>query len=123
MLDRLGLWLTRSPFWRRYLAQSLPGYVARRVGKELLSAMAPSPNAAPGSLIRSRAGRDGSPSVLLVHLPFPANRRHKRVVPLGPAYLASYLIERAPSLPVALLDAHVHNLDEPAILREINARH
>ncbi len=123
MLDRLGLWLTRSPLWRRYLAQSFPGYVARRVGKELLSAMVPSPNAAPGSLIRSRVGRDGSPSVLLVHLPFPANRRHKRVVPIGPAYLASYLIERAPSLHVALLDAHVHNLDEPAILREINARH
>jgi hypothetical protein len=122
MLDKLGLRLTQSAIWRRYFAQSLPGYLARRVGKKLLSAMAPSPSAAPGSLIRSRVGRDGSPSVLLVHLPFPANRRHKRVVPIGPAYLASYLIERSPSLHVALLDAHVYNLDEPAILREINAR-
>jgi radical SAM superfamily enzyme YgiQ (UPF0313 family) len=122
MLARLGLWLTQSPVWRRHFAQSLPGYVAKRVGKELLTAMAPSRNAAPGSLIRSREGQSGSPSVLLVQLPFPANRRHKRLVPLGPAYLAAYLIKHSASFHVALLDAHVHNLDEPGILREINSR-
>jgi anaerobic magnesium-protoporphyrin IX monomethyl ester cyclase len=122
MLSRLALRLTRSRLWRDHLAPSLPGYVAKRIGKTLLTARSPRMDAPAGQLIRSRPGTAGGLRLLLVALPFPANRRHKRLVPLGPARLAAYLSEHEPSLHVALLDAHVHNLSEPAILREINAQ-
>jgi len=82
MLDRLGLWLTRSPLWRRYLAQSFPGYVARRVGRNSSPRWCPART--PPGVTDSFARRpDGSPKRPSRHLPFPANRRHSASCHIG----------------------------------------
>ncbi|MCK5557085.1 MAG: hypothetical protein KAJ01_01820, partial [Candidatus Hydrogenedentes bacterium] len=50
-------------------------------------------------------------SVLLVQVPLPANERHKRVIPLGISYIASYLLEKMPDVNVGILDAQVQSLN------------
>ena len=49
-------------------------------------------------------------SLIFVQPPLPANERHKRVLPLGLAYMASYLRERMPGLPVSIVDGQAHKL-------------
>lgn len=53
---------------------------------------------------------DSRYNVLLVQVPLPANQRHKRIIPLGLAYIASYLLERKPELNVGILDAQLQSL-------------
>ncbi len=48
--------------------------------------------------------------ILLIHPPLPANHRHKKVMPLGLAYLASHVRSHCPSARVEILDAHVLNM-------------
>ena len=50
-------------------------------------------------------------SVLLVQVPLPGNERHKRIIPLGIAYIASYLREKMPDVNVGILDAQVQSLN------------
>jgi len=50
-------------------------------------------------------------SVLLIQVPLPGNERHKRIIPLGISYLASYLIEKMPDVNVGILDAQVQSLN------------
>lgn len=122
LLGRIGLGLSRSRLWRDHLAQSLPGYLAKRIGKSLLTSRVRDSDAPAGGFVRCHGGDGRGPSVLLVQPPFPANRRHKRVVPMGLAHLAAYLERHVPSATIGLLDGHVHNLTEAQVLREINAR-
>jgi len=56
--------------------------------------------------------------VLLIQPPLPANKRHKKVFPLGLASIASTLWEKYPSLNIGILDAHVMDLTYPEILAE-----
>ncbi|MCX6354525.1 MAG: radical SAM protein [Candidatus Aureabacteria bacterium] len=51
-----------------------------------------------------------SEQIILIQPPFPANERHKRVLPLGLAYLAAYLRHTLPDVPVAVIDAHAEDL-------------
>ena len=50
-------------------------------------------------------------STLLVQVPLPANERHKRIMPLGISYIASYLSEKMPDVNVGILDAQVQSLN------------
>ncbi len=50
-------------------------------------------------------------SVLLVQVPLPANERHKRIIPLGISYIASYLREKMPDVNVGILDAQGQSLN------------
>ena len=50
-------------------------------------------------------------SVLLIQVPLPANQRHKRIIPLGISYLASYLMREQPEVNVGILDAQVQSLN------------
>jgi len=66
---------------------------------------------------------DGSRfSVLLIQVPLPANERHKRVIPLGISYLASYLMREYPELNVGILDAQVQSLNYYSMLKKITER-
>ncbi len=47
---------------------------------------------------------------LLIHPGLPANRRHKRILPLGLLYLAAYIRKKFDYIDVAILDAHIENL-------------
>lgn len=49
-------------------------------------------------------------NLILVQPPLPANERHKKVLPLGLAYLASYLRRGIPGLPIAIVDGQVRNM-------------
>lgn len=60
--------------------------------------------------------------VILVQPPFPANERHKRVMPLGLAYLAAYLRREPPGVAVEILDAHIENLSLEATLARVGER-
>jgi len=58
-------------------------------------------------------------SVLLVQPPLPANRRHKRILPMGILYLASYIREKYPDINVGILDAQLQNLGYAEIMQSI----
>jgi radical SAM superfamily enzyme YgiQ (UPF0313 family) len=58
-------------------------------------------------------------NILLIQLPFPANRRHKRIIPMGLAYLASSLIKKVEGVNVGVLDAQVYSLGYDEIMAEI----
>ena len=60
--------------------------------------------------------------ILLIQPPLPANDRHKRVLPLGLAYLSSYLRDNLPSVNIEILDALVLNLKYDQVLREIGKK-
>lgn len=59
--------------------------------------------------------------VILIQPPFPANERHKRVMPLGLAYLAAYLRLHLPNVETIIIDAQAANLPLDAILDRIGA--
>jgi radical SAM superfamily enzyme YgiQ (UPF0313 family) len=64
----------------------------------------------------------GTMKVLLLHPALPANRRHKRILPLGLLYLAAYLRESREDVRVEILDAHILDLDlEQAVARVLEA--
>ena len=48
--------------------------------------------------------------LVLVQPPLPANERHKRVLPLGLAYLAAYIREKIPGLSIQIVDGQGHNM-------------
>ncbi|MCX6357842.1 MAG: radical SAM protein [Candidatus Aureabacteria bacterium] len=58
-------------------------------------------------------------NVILVHPPFPANERHKRVLPLGIAYCAAYLRRSLPDVSVRVVDAHAEDLSLDQTLARI----
>ncbi|MCX6340401.1 MAG: radical SAM protein [Candidatus Aureabacteria bacterium] len=62
-----------------------------------------------------------STRVILIHPPFPANERHKRVLPLGLAYLASYLKQARPHVAISIVDAHALDLSCDAAVDRIGA--
>jgi len=47
-------------------------------------------------------------SILLVQLPLPTNWKHKKIVPMGLAYIASSLLKDVPGVSVEILDAQVN---------------
>ncbi|MEI6632727.1 MAG: radical SAM protein [Chlamydiota bacterium] len=57
----------------------------------------------------------------LVQPPLPANERHKRVLPLGLAYLAAYARERLPGLRVRIVDGQALKLSVSGILERVLA--
>ncbi|NLI76247.1 MAG: B12-binding domain-containing radical SAM protein [Candidatus Riflebacteria bacterium] len=50
-------------------------------------------------------------TLVLIQPPLPANRRHKRIVPLGLAYLASFIGREVPRVNGAILDAQLNDLN------------
>ncbi len=59
-------------------------------------------------------------NILLIQPPLPANDRHKRVLPLGLGYIASYLRSRLNDIEIEILDALVLNMNYTQMVREIN---
>lgn len=59
--------------------------------------------------------------VILIQPPFPANERHKRVMPLGLAYLSAYLRRSLPRVETVIIDAQAANLPLAAVLDRIGA--
>lgn len=57
--------------------------------------------------------------ILLIHPPLPCNERHKRILPLGLGYLASFLLKNLPGIEIKILDSHVQNLTYSQTMREI----
>jgi len=57
--------------------------------------------------------------VLLIQPPLPCNERHKRILPLGIGYLASYIRQELPDIDVRILDAHVMNMNYSQTICEI----
>ena len=49
-------------------------------------------------------------NLILVQPPLPANERHKKVLPLGLAYMAAYVRERLPGIAISIIDGQVHNM-------------
>jgi len=60
--------------------------------------------------------------ILLVQVPLPGNERHKRIIPLGIAYVASYLLEKMPDVNVGILDAQVQSLNYWETVRKMTER-
>jgi len=58
--------------------------------------------------------------VLLIHPPLPCNERHKRILPLGLGYLASYLLKNIQDIEVKILDSHALNLNYSQTMQEIS---
>ncbi|MDD5557610.1 MAG: radical SAM protein [bacterium] len=57
-----------------------------------------------------------SADLVLVQPPLPANERHKKVFPLGLAYLAARARERLPGLSIRVIDGQAHNLPVAAVV-------
>jgi radical SAM superfamily enzyme YgiQ (UPF0313 family) len=60
-------------------------------------------------------------SIILIQPPLPANERHKRVLPLGLAYLAAYTRTRIPDLRYRIIDGQVLGLSIEEIVRRVAA--
>ena len=58
-------------------------------------------------------------NVLLIQLPLPSNRRHKRILPLGLAYLAAYLRKEDPEINIGILDSQCQNMTRKEIMDKI----
>jgi magnesium-protoporphyrin IX monomethyl ester (oxidative) cyclase len=58
-------------------------------------------------------------NVLLIQPPLPFNERHKKIVPLSIAYLASFLRQRIPKIRIQILDAHILNLSISETIKEV----
>ncbi len=60
-------------------------------------------------------------NILLIQPPLPFNERHKKVVPLGLAYLASFLKQKLPKpkVNVSIFDAHILNLTISQTIKEV----
>jgi radical SAM superfamily enzyme YgiQ (UPF0313 family) len=122
ILNQIGTLASTSSLWRHHLSETVAGHVLRKGYKRLLRGRLESNEGCPGDrVISQHSDREGRLNVLLVQLPLPGNRRHKRIIPLGPAYLASYLMKHLPEVNVAILDAQVHDLNHADILREAAA--
>lgn len=61
------------------------------------------------------------PDIVLIHPAMQANMRHKRILPLGLLYLASYLRRRQPRLKIRVIDAHIENLTPDQTVQQILA--
>lgn len=59
-------------------------------------------------------------NVLLVQVPLPANRKNKRILPLGLASLAAYLREKMPDINIGILDAQCQNMEMEEIIDKIS---
>ena len=66
--------------------------------------------ASPSESLRRRAAAGARGGLVLVQPPLPANERHKRVLPLGLAYLAAYVRDRIPGARVRIVDGQGLNL-------------
>jgi anaerobic magnesium-protoporphyrin IX monomethyl ester cyclase len=60
--------------------------------------------------------------ILLIQPPLPANERHKRVLPLGLAYLASYLRDNIETISIEILDSHVLNIGYSQTIKEFSKK-
>ncbi|MCC6450842.1 MAG: cobalamin-dependent protein [Candidatus Aureabacteria bacterium] len=60
-------------------------------------------------------------TVVLVQPPLPANERHKRVLPLGLAYLAAFARQRIPGLRLRIVDGQACKLTVPQIAAQVRA--
>ena len=60
--------------------------------------------------------------ILLIQPPLPANERHKRVLPLSLAYLASYLRKNSSNTNIEILDALALNMNYTNTIKEIQRR-
>jgi len=58
-------------------------------------------------------------NLLLVQLPLPSNRRHKRILPMGLAYMAAFLREKLPDVNIGILDAQCQNMSFTQVLEKI----
>ena len=57
--------------------------------------------------------------LILVQPPLPANERHKKVLPLGLAYLASYIRKKIPDISIRIVDGQVHNMTVDDIVESV----
>ncbi len=57
--------------------------------------------------------------LMLVNVPFPCNTRHKKVLPLGLLYIASFLRRELKGLEVAVVDGQVSDMSEDDVLRSV----
>lgn len=62
-------------------------------------------------------------NVLLIKPYLPANAYHKKIVPLGIAYIASYLRQHCPEINVRILDAQVSNPTLSGVMKAVTADH
>jgi len=60
--------------------------------------------------------------ILLIQPPLPANIRHKRVLPLGLAYLASFIRDHSKDVNVEIIDALVLNITLPEVVKIISSK-
>ena len=58
-------------------------------------------------------------TVILVQSPLPANERHKKIMPLGLAYLASYLRREEPDLTIRIVDAQAGDMSTGEVVEEV----
>jgi anaerobic magnesium-protoporphyrin IX monomethyl ester cyclase len=56
--------------------------------------------------------------ILLIQPPLPSNERHKRVLPLGLGYIASYLRNNVKNVNIEILDSHVLNVGHSHTIKE-----
>jgi len=58
-------------------------------------------------------------SVLLIAVPLPANRKNKRILPLGLASLAAFVREKLPEVNIGILDAQCLNMNYEDIVSKV----
>jgi len=122
---RLIEWAKQTTQWKRIRDTSF-GYWLRRTVLRMLNI--PETAVLRDLLLEDRepilkmqypGENDSRYSVLLLQLPLPANRRHKRIIPLGITYLASYLLKEMPEVNVGILDAQCQSLTYHQIVKAI----
>jgi radical SAM superfamily enzyme YgiQ (UPF0313 family) len=61
-------------------------------------------------------------NILLIHPPFPSNPFHKKTMPMGLAYIASYLQKELPEVKIRIVDAQAENLSVFDIMKIFKSR-
>ncbi len=122
---RLIEWVKQTTQWKRIRDTSF-GYWLRRTVLRMLGV--PETAGLRDLLLEGRepilkmqypGENDSRYSVLLLQLPLPANRRHKRIIPLGISYIAFYLLKKMPEVNVGILDAQCQSLTYNQIVKAI----
>jgi len=58
-------------------------------------------------------------NLILIQPPLPANERHKRVLPLGLAYLASYVRTKIPGISIRIIDGQIRNMTPQGVVDSV----
>ena len=59
--------------------------------------------------------------LVFIHPPLPGNRHHKKIFPLGIAYIAAYLRENIPDTRIRVLDAMIEDLDHGDVRAQLSS--